>query len=397
MGNLGSSPFSRARPQSSPFRDLAKVGTFFLVVLSAFLLWVTRLPRVDKARSRPLGKAASGPSLPEMYVGAQACRECHPGEYAAHSVSGHNRTLRPAGSGLLGRLLAGQHVSDPEEPDVEWTYELRDGRLFVTRSEGGNSGPLIPVDFAVGSGQHATTFVSLLRAGEPGKRLGVEHRLTYFAHSKSLTLTPGQHKFSKSGQSRYGYVLTPELIQDCINCHSTRTSARDPKVLDVETMIPNVSCERCHGPGRSHVEKARTGTPAEGLGVLLGPGGDALSEVRACGNCHRLPHQFSPSEIRSGNAVIARFPSVGLMQSKCYNASQGALRCTTCHDPHARVSHDQINYQDVCLSCHRAAPQATCSVSPGSGCIDCHMPKRKVGRGLEFSDHWIRVPAAGPH
>ena len=91
MGNLGSSPLSRARPQPSPFRDLAKVGAFFVVVLSAFLLWVTSLPRVDKARSRAVGKAASGPSLPEMYVGAQACRECHPGEYAAHSLSGQDR------------------------------------------------------------------------------------------------------------------------------------------------------------------------------------------------------------------------------------------------------------------------------------------------------------------
>ena len=397
MSNLGSPPFDRARPQPSPFRDLAKVGAFFLVVLSAFVLWVTSLPRVDKPRTRPLGKAASEPSLPEMYVGAQACRECHPGEYAAHSLSGHNRTLRPAGSGPLGRLLDGQHVSDPEEPAVEWVYRLRDGRLFVTRTERGNSGPLIPIDFAVGSGQHATTFVSLLRGGEAGKRSGVEHRLTYFAHSKSLALTPGQHKFSKLGQSRYGYVLTPELIQDCINCHSTRTSARDPKGLDLETMIPNVSCERCHGPGRSHLENTRTSRPAERLGLLLGPEGDALAEVRACGSCHRLPHQFPPSEIRPDNVVIARFPSVGLMQSKCFNASQGALRCSTCHDPHARVSHDQIMYRDVCLSCHRAAPQQTCSVSPKSGCIDCHMPKRKVGRGLEFSDHWIRVSAAGPH
>jgi hypothetical protein len=384
-------------PQPSPWRDLAKVAMFFLVVVAAMVLWIRSLPREEKARSSQVVRAANGPAPPEMFVGARACADCHPGEYAAHSLSGHNRTLRPAGSGPLARLLDGQCVADPEEPDITWTYAVRDGRFFVMRTAGGVSGPPIPIDFAVGSGQHATTFVSELRAGEPGKRLGLEHRLTYFAHSKSLALTPGQHKFSKSGQSRYGYLLTPELMQDCINCHSTRTSARGPKVLDVETMIPNISCERCHGPGRSHVEKARSGAPSESLRTLLGPDGDASTEVRFCGICHRLPHQFSPSEIRPGNTVLARFPSVGLMQSKCYTASRGALRCTSCHDPHSRVSHEPILYENACLSCHRAAPQDTCSVSPESGCIACHMPKRQVGRGLEFSDHWIRKPAGPSH
>jgi hypothetical protein len=383
-----------ALTQPSPWRDLAKVATFFLVVVAAVVMWARSLPQGEKAHSSQAVKATNGPGPVDMFVGARACASCHPGEHAAHGLSGHNRTLRPAGEGPLAGVLDGQSVADPEEPGVTWTYSARDRRLFVTRSEGGTAGPPIPIDFAVGSGQHATTFVSELRAGEPGKRLGLEHRLTYFAHSRSLALTPGQHKFSRSGQSRYGYLLTPELIQDCINCHSTRTSARGAKRLDVETMIPNISCERCHGPGRSHVEQARGGATAEGLRMLLGPDGDGPAEVRSCGTCHRLPHQFKPAELRPDNAVLARFPSVGLMQSKCYSASKGALRCTTCHDPHSRVSHEPIMYENVCLSCHRAAPQPTCSVSPGSGCVACHMPKRQVGRGLEFSDHWIGKPAA---
>ena len=93
------------------------------------------------------------------------------------------------------------------------------------------------------------------------------------------------------------------------------------------------------------------------------------------------------------NDVLARFPSVGLLQSKCYTASQGALRCTTCHDPHARVTHDAAVYQNACLSCHKTTPQKTCSVSPQSGCVACHMPPREVGRGLKFTDHWIRASA----
>jgi hypothetical protein len=384
---LGGTP-----PRSSPWRDLAKVVAFFLFAGFALILWIKSLPTEDRTRSKSVVKTAGGPIPADAYVGAHACRECHPGEYAAHSMSGHNRTLRPAGSGPLARQLDGKIVADPEKPGITWTYALRDGKLFVTRSGGEDSGTRISIHFALGSGQHATTFVSVAR-GEPEKGIGLEHRLTYFAHSKSLALTPGQHENSKSGQSPYGYVLTPSQVQDCISCHSTRTSAQGPKALDLETMIPNINCERCHGPGRSHVAKASNRAPADGLGMLLGPGGDSAAEVRSCGTCHRLPHQFSPSEIRPDNDVLARFPSVGLMQSKCYSASQGSLRCSNCHDPHSRVSHDKVMYQDVCLSCHQSAPRRTCSVSPKSGCIKCHMPMRDVGRGLKFTDHWIRVTA----
>jgi hypothetical protein len=368
---------------------VVRVLTFFVLVGFALSWWIRNVARPNRTRSEPSARAAGALSPADPYIGRQACRECHPGEYAAHSFSGHNRTLRPAGSGPLARLLDGRRVPDPEQPAITWTYALREGRLSVTRSGGGDPDTPIAIDYALGSGQHATTFVTV-GPGERGNRPGLEHRLTYFAHSRSLALTPGQHQFSKSGQSRYGYVLAPRLIQDCLNCHSTRTSAHGPRDLDVATMIPNVSCERCHGPGRSHVEQARHGTPAEGLGMPLGIDGDAASEVRSCGTCHRLPQQFSAREIRPDNDVLARFPSVGLLQSKCYSSSQGALRCTTCHDPHARVSQDPAMYQAACLSCHRAAPRRTCPVSPGSGCIACHMPPREVGRGLKFTDHWIR-------
>ena len=161
----------------------------------------------------------------------------------------------------------------------------------------------------------------------------------------------------------------------------------EPEVLDVATMIPNISCERCHGPGRTHVEGARSGAPTEESTMPLGLDSDASSEVRFCGTCHRLPGRLSPSEIRPDNVALARFPSVGLLESKCYRKSQSTFRCSTCHDPHARVSRDTTTYQDACISCHRAKPQRTCSVSPRTGCIACHMPKREVGHGLTFTDH----------
>jgi hypothetical protein len=88
--------------------------------------------------------------------------------------------------------------------------------------------------------------------------------------------------------------------------------------------------------------------------------------------------------------VLVRFQPVGLMQSACYLKSQGALSCSTCHDPHARTSTDTPAYEAVCLSCHRGPSKTPCKVSPTAGCVGCHMPRRDASRGMMMTDHWIR-------
>lgn len=170
-------------PQPSPWRDLFRVLTFLLLVGLGLIFWVISGAREEQARVKATAKASGTSSLAEPFIGRLACRECHPAEHAAHSLSGHNQTLRPAGSWPLASQFSGQRISDPEKPGVTWTYELRDGRLSITRFTGEKLDALIPIDYAVGSGKHATTFVTIAR-GEPSGAL--EHRLTYFAHSRSL-------------------------------------------------------------------------------------------------------------------------------------------------------------------------------------------------------------------
>jgi hypothetical protein len=167
-------------------------------------------------------------------------------------------------------------------------------------------------------------------------------------------------------------------------------------------MIPNVSCERCHGPGRAHVEAAIKNS-ADGRESPLptmpfGGGESGPEQIALCGRCHRVPSMIPTSWIRTDNAMLARFPSVGLSFSACYTKSDGALSCTTCHDPHGRTSKDTESYEAACLSCHEAEAKSTdtmrpCPVNPRNGCIECHMPLRGPSdAGLSFTDHWIRKP-----
>jgi hypothetical protein len=56
----------------------------------------------------PEGRYAGDP-----YIGPDACAECHPGEAAHQSRTGHAQTLWPVGRRALARRLDGTTVADP--------------------------------------------------------------------------------------------------------------------------------------------------------------------------------------------------------------------------------------------------------------------------------------------
>ncbi len=335
-------------------------------------------------------KSGVDPSY-SLYVGDRACSECHPGEAAHHSRSGHSRTLRPAAGTMLARGLDGLATEDPERPGVIWKYTLHDGRLSTERTENGAVDRFV-IEYAFGSGRHATTFVSMLDR-DPRRPVCREHRLTVFAHSRSPGVTPGLSLAGHAvGNTDRGRVNSTEDTMNCFRCHTTVTSDRGDDVLDLATMIPNVSCERCHGPARSHIEAARRGEDEKALRMPFGPARYTTNEqLQLCGRCHRLPAMITPGAIRIDNSTLVRHQPVGLVQSACFKRSNRTLNCVTCHDPHARPSSDRAAYEHVCLSCHGTTPGTPCSVSPRSGCIDCHMPRRDATRGMMMTDHWIRV------
>ena len=179
----------------------------------------------------------------------------------------------------------------------------------------------------------------------------------------------------------------------------TATSDRGPEVLDPATMIPNVTCERCHGPARSHVAAARRGAGENDLRMPFGLEGATVDDqLRLCGSCHRTPEMVTSGAITTDNPVVVRYQPVGLVQSACFKGSDRSLGCTNCHDPHARTSTDRAAYEATCRSCHAERRVADCPVQPRSGCVACHMPRRDVARGMIMTDHWIRVvPPAGLH
>jgi hypothetical protein len=223
---------------------------------------------------------------------------------------------------------------------------------------------------------------------------GIEHRISVATATQSHVITPGQ----SSGQSVVfgpvlvpeGRKLTPDQLRVCFSCHATVMSKSAVNELNLQTMVPNVTCERCHGPGLEHVEAVRRGD--SDLKVLAGVERESPArQLSLCGECHRTVRVVAGSKLNKENLEIVRYQPVGLAMSACYDKAKSGLKCTSCHDPHAKASSDRVLYNSKCVSCHETTKQKICPISARLNCIDCHMPKRRVPGGFLFTDHWIRI------
>lgn len=82
-----------------------------------------------------------------------------------------------------------------------------------------------------------------------------------------------------------------------------------------------------------------------------------------------------------------------LRKSQCFLKSNGALQCTTCHDPH-NVSRPEA-YTKACRQCH--AQTIDREIADGrhtasADCVGCHMPKRRTDDVVHavMTDHLIQ-------
>ena len=203
--------------------------------------------------------------------------------------------------------------------------------------------------------------------------------------------------------------FTRPVVGSCLTCHVGRPRATDaasnlyrPPIFEELS----IGCESCHGPGSLHV-KERVAHLAKTKGVdtsIVNP--KYLTTQLAdetCMYCHELAEARIPiagksfQDYRPGVPLIrteAIFKSKLLLgwnleewsdemvTSKCYRMSKGAMRCSTCHDPHFTPSAEEASafYRSKCLTCHQSE-SCTLPLSerqhtePVDNCIACHMSK----------------------
>ncbi len=308
------------------------------------------------------------------YVGPQACAACHPAESAKQTATHHAHALRRIHGSVVGDVL----LQQAQSPDGLLHYSAQGKDVSVTGTAGASSAI---IEWAFGAGVQGSTPVGHFEDQY------LEHRFSYYTRVKKLAPTFGHPRRATSPIGELGMLQDGRTISSCFNCHATGVQPGD-NGPDLSTMTPGVTCERCHGPGSSHVASRKRED-------IVNPGRfPAKAQIEICGQCHRLPTPDMGAEPEMENPVTVRFAPVGLLTSRCFQASQGKLSCLTCHNPHEDAQpRASISYVEKCLVCHAAdhKPVKLCRRRQKENCLGCHMQQASFGPYLRFTDHRIRV------
>ena len=365
---------------------------------------------------------------PDGYVGSKACMNCHRDictDYRTHPMA---NSMAAIGEEVPLETYRGEdtfEVTDSKEMHVRRegdsvqhaeSFRTQDGELLYDQE--------FDVQYAVGSGKRGRSYLinhdGLLDMSP----------ITWYASVDEWGLSPGYEPESNPRFER-------QVSSGCVACHAGRVNAIEkvrnrfqPKPFLEEA----IGCERCHGPGREHIELQRSGLRGDQPDSIVNPA-DLKPALRdaICNQCHlqgeqrvlrygRTEFDFRPgmalSEVwvafkktgdvstKEGAAAVSHVEQ--MHASRCYSATRGAasdvLTCLSCHPPHhgltpaERVSH----YRQSCLQCHSNEDQTHCGlaenerlkVSSADSCIQCHMPKHDASDvpHTAQTDHRIRIP-----
>jgi tetratricopeptide (TPR) repeat protein len=338
------------------------------------------------------------PLMPEPgpYLGSARCAECHGEISSSYQKSRHARTFS-RGDELLDLPRPEAPLADPDRAGATHLIERDENRLRVTSSEGDKAYRLL-VDFAFGTPERYLTMV-----GRDEKGTYRALRLSHYHDAKgsgwartSGDVGDSAHSADIRGQD----IHTRDGVVRCLGCHVTnprdfRFDGKEPSAAANDRAI---GCERCHGPGSSHVAAVKL----ESLDSAIVNAGRTTARAvnEQCRECH-VVGDASEIALTPADPRWVRSAGLTLTFSRCFIRSTGKLDCLTCHDPHSDSPTTAAAYEPKCLGCHSSSAEETnrvvCKVSPAKGCIGCHMPKRPVAdiHG-ELTDHFIRTYQEGP-
>lgn len=361
----------------------------------------------SEAEAPPFELPVVPPRPSEAYVGSQACVECHAEiseTFHAHPM-GHSLAKVHEAAPLEDYKTNNRFdVPPPPRSRTSMSYWIeRDGESVVHHEVlKSKDGELVydhgvPVHYAVGSGQRGRSYITN-RDG-----LLFMSPVTWYSGSQRWDLSPGY----ELNNLHFGR----RIVDGCVNCHAGRIAdvTESPNRFEADPFLEeSIGCERCHGPGREHVEHWRLGDQS-GPDPIVNPI-DLPPRQRdhVCLQCHligehrltrygRSEFDFRPGDeiediwtvflkgtgIEDDHTTAAVNQAEQMMSSACYRLSEGRLGCVSCHDPHATPQPEErvAFYRGRCLECHTSSG-SECSkpvderlaVSAEDSCIACHMP-----------------------
>ncbi|MBK9016710.1 MAG: hypothetical protein IPM82_23000 [Saprospiraceae bacterium] len=268
------------------------------------------------------------------------------------------------------------------------------------------------ISYIVGSGQHTNSHI----INENGYLY--QAPVTWYTQEKRWDLAPG----FKENNSRFGRWLTDE----CITCHNHLPEQVPGSMNRFSKMPTGIECERCHGPGKLHVEEKLRGlvvdTAKQADYSIVNPRRLPRDlQMDLCQRCHlqgvavlnegktffdfkpgmrlsEVLNVYLPRYTDSHEHFIMASQADRLRMSECFKNSP-ELSCITCHQPHRSVEITPASqYNNACLKCHATnacTEKPELRASKSDNCVACHMPKSGSTDipHVRITDHRIGLPS----
>jgi tetratricopeptide (TPR) repeat protein len=397
-------------------RDFWLAGILLATIAAGVLLWLWSRPRPAEKPPDPR-LSYPGPFAnvrPEVaYVGDAVCASCHQDIADAYATHSMGRSMFPTQQAPAIEGLPDSASSEFRQGRLLYRVQRRDGKLYHAEAiVGSDAQPIAWLEeeavYAVGSGTRGRTYL-INRNGWL-----FESPISWYRHTGTWDLSPGYDKRN--------FHFERAIQPGCLFCHCNR-AYDDPATVNryrspfVEGLV--IGCERCHGPGQLHAERPRR---KDGIDSSIVNPRHLSPELRedVCFQCHLqgeerivkagrevfdyrpgMPlHEFlavfvKPPEWSEGQKAVSQAEQ--MLVSRCFQASQGRMGCTSCHDPHRLPPQESkaSYYRQRCLSCHQPD---SCSLpepqrrqqSAQDSCTECHMPRLKSNIAhTALTDHRI--------
>ena len=314
---------------------------------------------------------------------ADECAACHRRQAQFQHATGMANALQSADS---APILAAHPKLNFRQGPYSYTIE-RQGDQSIYRVTSGSEEFSSSIVWSFGLGAAGQTYL-LNRDGR-----WWESRVSYYKQTDGLDLTVGARpEVPSSLNEAVGHQLLKKDAEECFHCHAT--GAIFGGVLRTDKLTPGVQCARCHDRTPAHLAGF-----ASTQKVVPPKLGRMTSEETAdfCGQCHRTWATIASEGPH--NITNVRFQPYRLVNSRCYDAADARIRCTSCHDVHNDAPRPIASFDKQCRSCHSASngkPGAKLCKVAKSECAGCHMPKVEIKEAHnKFTDHWIRIARPG--
>lgn len=344
------------------------------------------------------------------FVGDARCQSCHIKEFAEWKTSDHYKAMLPATDSTV--LADFNNVSFTAEGVTSRFF--KNGSKFIINTQGPDG---VNYDYEV-----LFTFghypLQQFLVAFPGGRMQVP-RVSWDSRERKWF---NQYKGQTIHSADWLHWSRPAQNWNtmCASCHSTNLQKNynfETDSFHTTYASINVSCESCHGAGKTHVDFVNStdykeGKRVAGLFMVLGKSNSQTAQINACAPCHTIRSEINDPQVAPAELLDSYIPQApateqfhadGQVKGEVYSYTSFlqskmhtfGVKCSNCHNAH--TGKILFSGNKLCMQCHSKTYDTPShhfhgQNTAGAECKSCHM-QSETFMGVDLRhDHSFRVP-----